>query len=413
MNKIFKNEKIINQMKAGPLGLYLDHYAEQLRTDGYTRRSAGRALRIIVLFSRWLEGRQIHASKIAPHHITEYLQYRRRIGYQPYLGDAPALTRMLKLLNNTRVIASSDYQPALSPGEKLLMEYEVFLKKERGLALNTRISYLAYARKFVAESVGKDLAKLPKLHAADVIKHVQRHARKMKTRCAQLMTTALRSFLRFAHYRGDLALELASCVPSVASWSLATVPRSLPTAHVKRVLSACNRKSVVGRRDYAILLLLARLGLRSGEVARLKLDDIEWKSGSVTIHGKAGRADQLPLPPDVGQAIAAYLREGRPTISGNRFLFVRTRAPIAGFKDQQSVGAVVKRALLRAGIVSPRNGAHQFRHALACEMLRRGCSLSEIGEILRHQKQNTTAIYAKVDLLSLRTLAQPWPGGGR
>jgi integrase/recombinase XerD len=323
------------------------------------------------------------------------------------------LTQMLKQLEKSGVITCRDSQPTLPASEKLLCEYETFLEKECCLALNTRISYLAFSRKFVVESLGKDLAKLPKLGAVDIIKYVRRKAKRTKPRCAQLLTTALRSFLRFVHYQGDLAVELAPCVPSVAAWSLSTIPRSLPPNHVKRVLSACNRKTAVGRRDYAILLLLSRLGLRSGEVARLKLEDIEWKNGSVTIYGKAGRADQLPLPPDVGRAIAAYLRAGRPKISGNRLLFIRARAPIAGFKDQQSVGAVVKRALQRAGIFSSRNGAHQFRHALACEMLRQGCTLSEIGEILRHQRQNTTAIYAKVDLLSLRTLAQPWPGGGR
>lgn len=275
------------------------------------------------------------------------------------------------------------------------------------------VSYLSFVRKFVADTLGKGQVDLPKLCADDVIKFVQRRAGNMRPRCAQLLTTALRSFLRFVHYRGDLAIQLASCVPSVASWSLSTVPRSLPAVHVRQVLRACDRKSAVGRRDYAILLLLARLGLRSGEVAHLKLEDIDWKDGYVTIHGKAARVDQLPLPPDVGEAIAAYLRDGRPKTFGNRFLFLRAKAPVAGFKDQQSVGAVVKRALLRAGIDSPRNGAHQFRHSLATEMLRHGCSLSEIGEILRHQSQNTTAIYAKVDLLSLRTLAQPWPGGGQ
>jgi len=411
MNKIFQNKKIIEQMRSGPLCPYIDHYAEQLVADGYTKRSADRMLRLIVLFSRWMEGKRILASKLAPKHITDYLRYREGIEYRPYLGDAPALTRMLKLLKKHDVIAEGVSQRTLTPSEMLLKEYDTHLEKDRCLALATRISYLSFSRKFVTKALGKHLAKLSKLHAADVIKFVQRRAANMKPRCAQLMTTALRSFLHFVYYRGNLARDLTACVPSVASWSLSTVPRSIPAAHVKQVLFACNRKNAVGRRDYAILLLLARLGLRSGEVARLKLEDIEWKSGCITIHGKAGRTDQLPVPPDVGKAIAAYLRDGRPKISGNRFLFLRTRAPLAGFKDQQSVGAVVKRALLRAGIVSPRNGAHQFRHALASEMLRQGCSLSEIGEILRHERQNTTAIYAKVDLTSLRMLAQPWPGG--
>ena len=392
---------------------YIDYYEKQLVADHYKKRSADRMLRLIILFSRWLEGKQVLASNLAPKHITDYLQYRHRIEYQPNLGDAPALTRMLKLLKEHGVIAEGDPRRSQTRGEKLLNEYDTYLEKERCLALDTRISYVSFARKFVSEEAGEDLAKLSKLNAADVLKFVQGRAVKMKPRCAQLLTTALRSFLRFIYYRGRLALDLTACVPAVASWTLSTVPRSIPADQVKQVLSACNRKSAVGRRDYAILLLLARLGLRAGEVARLKLEDIEWKNGCVTIYGKAGRTDQLPVPPDVGKAIADYLRYGRPKISGTRCLFLRTRAPLAGFKDQQSVGAVVKRALLRAGIISPRNGAHQFRHALASKMLQKGCSLTEIGEILRHQRQNTTAIYAKVDLPSLRTLAQPWPGGAK
>jgi len=168
----------------------------------------------------------------------------------------------------------------------------------------------------------------------------------------------------------------------------------------------------VGRRDYAILLLLARLGLRSGEVAGLGLEDIDWKNGFFSVVGKGGCSSQLPLPADVGNAIAAYLKNGRPGLSVSRRLFLRARAPAVGFTSM-AVRDVVKRALGRAGIDSPRKGAHQFRHALATGMLNRGASLSEIGELLRHQSPDTTRIYAKVDLASLRALAMPWPGGGR
>jgi integrase/recombinase XerD len=228
-----------------------------------------------------------------------------------------------------------------------------------------------------------------------------------------LMTSALRSFLRFAQYCGKVTSNLAACVPSVANWSLSTVPKSLPPGEVKRVLAGCNRETATGQRDYAILLLLARLGLRAGEVANLALDDMDWEKGCITIRGKAGRVDQLPLPTEVGRAIVAYLRKGRPISSNSRRLFLRIKAPITSFKDHRTVGSIVKSALARAGINSSRKGAHQFRHALASDMLREGRSLSEIGEILRHRSPQTTAIYAKVDLRSLRSLALPWIGGGR
>jgi site-specific recombinase XerD len=413
MNRFFRDKKTLEHMKSGPLGLYIDRYADQLEAEGYARYSASHMLRLVTLFSQWLETKGVLSREITPQHVTDYLRARKRVGYQPGLGDSTTLIRMLKLLNEDGVIGLRDPKPSPTPSEKLLKQYDAYLAKEQCLALNTRISYHSFVGKFVADALGKGLADLPKLRATDVIKHVQFRAKMLKPKCAQLMTTALRSFLRFAQYRGKLALNLVSCVPSVASWSLSTVPRALPDDHVKRVLVACNRKTATGKRDYAILLLLARLGLRSGEVARLKLEDIDWEGGYITIRGKAGRVDPMPLPTDVGKALAAYLREGRPKTSGNRFLFLRARAPLVEFKDQQSVGAVVKYALRRAGIHSPRNGAHQFRHSLASKMLRKGCSLSEIGEILRHQSQNTTAIYAKVDLPSLRTLALPWPRGGR
>ena len=209
-----------------------------------------------------------------------------------------------------------------------------------------------------------------------------------------------------------VAMCLAACVPPVASWSLSTLPKALPPAQVKQVLAdARKRRSPVARRDYAILLLLARLGLRGGEVCHLVLEDLDWENSRISIRGKGGRVTQLPLPADVGQAIAAYLQHNRPRVSDARRLFLRGRAPLAGFKGQRSVGSVVERALHRAKIDSPRKGTHQFRHSLASAMLQQGSSLSEIGELLRHRSPNTTAIYAKVDLHSLRSLALPWPGG--
>jgi site-specific recombinase XerD len=228
------------------------------------------------------------------------------------------------------------------------------------------------------------------------------------------MASALRSFLRFLRFRGEIKLDLAACVPAVANWSLSTIPRSLPPTQVEQVLAqTCKRSTAVGRRDYAILLLLARLGLRGGEVCNLTLEDIDWEKSRIAVRGKVERVVQLPMPAEVGQAIAAYLKEGRPRLPGNRRLFIRARAPLTGFKGQGSVGTVVKHALLRAKIDSPRKGAHQFRHTLASTMLQNGSSLSEIGELLRHRSPDTTAIYAKIDLLSLRSLALPWPGGAK
>jgi integrase/recombinase XerD len=222
----------------------------------------------------------------------------------------------------------------------------------------------------------------------------------------------LRSFLRYARYQGAVTLDLAAAVPAVANWSMPSIPRAIGDEQIRQLLASLNRRTAIGRRDYAIVLLLARLGLRANEVAGLELDDIKWETGHVSVRGKRDRRTALPLPADVGGAIAAYVRHGRPA-SPSRRVFLRSKAPIRGFLGPCAIGSIIRHALHRAGIAAPTTGAHQFRHALATRMLRHGASLTEIGEILRHRHPQTTAIYAKVDLRALRTLALPWPGGAR
>jgi site-specific recombinase XerD len=226
------------------------------------------------------------------------------------------------------------------------------------------------------------------------------------------MVTALRCFFQYLQQRGEIAVDLAACVPTVPNWSKSTLPKFLPPGTVQRVLSRCDRRTAIGRRDYAILVLLARLGLRAGEVVALNLEDIDWEAGQLAIRGKGGRAAQMPLPGDAGEAIAAYLRNGRPRCSSRR-VFIRAKAPLTGFASSVAICVVVEQALKRAGVESARKGAHLFRHTLACDLLRQGCSLDEIGELLRHQSPETTAIYAKVDVTALHSLALPWPRGGR
>jgi site-specific recombinase XerD len=225
------------------------------------------------------------------------------------------------------------------------------------------------------------------------------------------MVAALRAFLRHLRHRGEITTDLAACVPTVANWSHATLPKFLKPVQVNQVLKHCDRRRVKGRRDYAILLLLARLGLRAGEVVALTLDDIDWQEGNFKLHGKGGREAKLPLSVEVGEAIADYLQNGRPHCASRR-LFIRQRAPRVGMANT-AISKLVMCALARAGVDSPRKGAHLFRHSLATQMLRHGASLTEIGELLRHQHPNTTMIYAKVDLLALRRLAPAWLGGGR
>ena len=224
------------------------------------------------------------------------------------------------------------------------------------------------------------------------------------------MVSALRSFFRYLRHRGDIATDLAACVPSIANWQFSALPKFLQPDQVQQVLNQCDRRTAQGRRDYAILLLLARLGLRACEIVSLTLDDIHWQAGEISIQGKGNRSALLPLPPDVGQAIAAYLEKDRPACSTRR-VFIRMKAPRRGFANSEAISTIVARTLKRAGIDSPHTGAHLFRHTLATQMLRQGATLADIALLLRHRSLNTTTLYAKVDLTALRALAQPWPGG--
>jgi site-specific recombinase XerD len=286
------------------------------------------------------------------------------------------------------------------------------LREERDLAEATIVYYVRFTSRFLKDRFSSNPVKLSRLCARDAIEFVQREAPRLKSKQAKLLTTALRSFFRYLRYCGEIQQDLAAAVPCVANWSMPSIPRGIAPEQVRKLLRGIDRSTAVGRRDYAILLLLARLGLRSGEVTFLELDDIDWQGGCLSVHGKSGRCTQLPLPKDVADAIVAYLRHGRPCTSSRR-VFLRARAPIRGFLGQCAVGTIVRHAILHTGIEAPTTGCHQFRHALATQMLSQGASLAEIGGLLGHRNPETTKIYIKVDLEALRTLAMPWPGGVR
>ncbi len=395
----------------GPLASYVDAFKGRLSTLGYAETSAHLYTRLAADFSGWLKQKNVAKEDITPEHTRRYLRYRA-CHQRPRTGDLAALKQLLELLNEKGVTAHRTIPIDVTPVQRLLDEYELYLRQERVLAPPTRVNYLQFNRRFLMDRFGRGRVRLPLLCAADVVWFVQRQAVHLSPKVAKLVTTALRSFLQYARYRGYITIDLAAAVPAVANWSMASIPRSIAPDHVRRVLARCNRQTAVGRRDYAILLLLARLGLRAGEIARLALEDIDWEAGCLNVRGKGGHRAALPLPAEVGEAIADYLRGGRPA-STSRFVFLRAKAPIRGFQGPTAVLSVVRHALAQAGIDTPRKGAHQFRHALACEMLRQGASLPDIGQILRHRSPQTTAIYAKVDLASLRPLALPWPGAVR
>jgi integrase/recombinase XerD len=412
MKYIVHDRVVRSRLPEGPLVAHIDSFAEWADKQGYVSCSVYRRVLVGACFSQWLGKKGVRLRDVSSEHPSQYLRYRARqvrIGR----GDGAALRQLIAFLRCSGLIPEEKTprrQP--TPSEKCAEAFQRYLHEDRALSQATQINYLPFIRSFLKDRFGNGPAKLSQLRADDVVRFVQIQASRLHRKRAKLMTTALRSFLQYARYRGDITLDLRAAVPPVANWSMASIPRAIPADQVRQLLASIQRHTAMGRRDYAILLLLARLGLRSGEVAFMQLDDIDWKAGCLSVHGKSGRRTDLPLPTDVGKAIAAYLRHGRPT-STNRRVFLRARAPIRGFLTQCAISSIVKHRLERAGIVAPAKGAHQFRHALATGMLRQGASLAEIGEVLGHRHPDTTRIYAKVDLDGLRKLALPWPGGVR
>jgi site-specific recombinase XerD len=394
----------------GPLSSFINSYLAQVQEQGYAVGSLYEQVHVLKVCDRWLEQTGRDVCDLDEAVMRDCLRRVTRRGYGKNAGSA-TLRRLLGMLRRMGVTpVAKAARP--SPSEQLTGAYERFLLEERNLASGSVNHLRLGAGRFLAEKFGEGPLKLSKLRAPDVTAFVQQHAHKHSSFYARHLVSGMRSFLRFLHYKGFVDTDLSLAVPTVARWRLSTLPKHLPAAQVRRVLRHCDRSTTLGRRDYTVLLLLARLGLRAGEVVKLRLEDIDWENARITVCGKGGKWAQLPLPADVAKAIARYLRHDRPRCACRR-LFIRDYAPIEGFSGAGSIASIVKRALGKAGVVSARKGAHLLRHSLATEMLRKGASLDEIGEVLRHKSSDTTAIYAKVDINSLRALALPWPGGAR
>ncbi len=406
MTDLLSDPLVQERWHSGPLGPHVDAFARQLQELGYASTTSQQKLGVVAAFSRWLERRKLPVSEVDEQIVVKYLARSARP------GDSATLADLLEALRQAGVVPRPTREGDETQLGRLEREFGRYLAVERGLSRASLKNSLPFVRSFLAHRFGSSPIVMDDVRAPDVTRFLLRKLQTLGVSRAKLMVGALRSFFRFLRWRGDIAIDLASSVPKVADWRLSALPKSLPVDEVGRLISSCRRETITGQRDYTVLLLLARLGLRAGEVVAMTLDDIDWEAGELTVRGKGGREDRLPIPRDVGQAMATYLRQGRPQNCSTRRFFVRRRAPRRGFASSVAVCTIVRRALERAGIASPRKGAHLLRHSLATEMLRKGASLGEIGEILRHRSVDTTAIYAKVDLVALRALAQPWPSGG-
>lgn len=389
----------------GPLAPYAPGFERELRGRGYTRLSAVWQLRLMAHVSRWLAGEGLDGAAFTPERAQEFCVVRRRAGYTALL-TVRALEPLQEFLCGQGVVPPCPPPPVpVGERELLLARYRDHLVGERGLVPVVVSRYLKAAELFVQACAGPWVGR-PGPDAAAVSAFCARELPQRSRAGAANLASALRSFLRFLHVEGLVAAPVAQAVPAVANRRGCGLPRGLPPAVVAGLLASCDRRRRIGRRDYAMLMLLARLGLRVGEVAAMSLDDISWRAGELTVHGKGGREDRLPLPCDVGAALVAWLRMRPP--AATRAVFLRASAPI-GALSPRGVAWAVYNACDRSGV--PRAGAHRLRHSLATQMVAAGSSLTEVGQVLRHADVATTAIYAKVDHSALDALVLPWPGG--
>ncbi len=392
---------------SGPLEPFAAGFDAELARLGYTPAGTRRKLEAAAHLSRWLAGRGMTADDIRAETIGEFVAARRAAGCSSQLTGR-SLAWMLGYLRGLGAVP-----PAAAPGPaagagQLLERFGAFLANERGLAGKTRGAHLDSARRFLA-AVGPDGESGPPLSAltaSDVTAFLAGMARIQAPGTTQNTASMLRTFLTWLYAGGLIAAPLAGTVPGAYRRRRIRMPALVTEAEAAALLAACDRTTAQGLRDYAIVLILKRMGLRAGEIAALTLEDVDWRQGIVVISGKGGRRDQLPLPRDVAEAIIAYLRHGRAAAALDRRLFVRSIAPHRGLSGY-GVGHAVARAARRAGLDRVR--PHQLRYFAATAMQAAGAPLAEIGQVLRHEDERTTSLYAKVDVAALRPLAPPWP----
>ena len=393
--------------KPGRLGPFVDGYRIRLLELGYTPQTVRGMLKVLGQLGRWMDGEAVEAGQLDMAGIEAFLAARRADGERrpASLGE---LRQLVAYLREVGVMLAEE--PAVvSAVEQLVDRYREWLVDERGLAAMTVLRYETLARRFLTGRVSPaDELGVVDLTGAEVARFLLGERGRVSIGSVKGRVAELRSLLRFLHVRGLTPFALADSVPPVAGWRETSIPPTMPRSDIERLLACCDRSTLDGARDFAIVMLLARLGLRCVEISRLELEDIDWRGGELGVRGKARRHDPLPLPDDVGNALTAYLAlRGRHP---SRRVFVTVRAPIRPIRADL-VGDVVQRLCRQAGV--PHVGPHRLRHALATELLARGASLVDISQVLRHSDLATTAVYAKVDFGRLREVAQPWPGAAR
>jgi len=393
---------------------HLDAFCARLSGLGYPPATIRYKLWVVDTLARAMAAAHVAVIDLDDRYVSRFIADRRRRG-RTWWGFRKTVSQLIEQLRSTGVLRASEPEPAResTPTEVLLARYEEYLRRERALSESTVKRNRPFVRGFIAERCcSTDATRLDRVGAKDVREFLLGRIRHMAPSGGLSMGTALRSFFRFLFLHGETSVDLSLAVPTVRQWRLSSVPKYMVAQDVERLLHSCDPSSITGRRDRAVLLLLARLGLRAGEVVALEIGDLHWREGEITVRGKGSVRDRLPLLPDVGRALARYLRKGRPP-GNSRRVFLCRQAPYRAFSSHSAVTSIVRHALARAGLAPAKRGAHLLRHSLATGMVRRGASLAEIGQVLRHRSLNTTEIYSKVDFGALREVAMPWPTTGR
>jgi site-specific recombinase XerD len=385
----------------------LQDFEGELLQQGYKPSTVLRKKRLFADLNDWLQAQGLSAGDLSYELADRFLFDRRSAGYARH-KTLETLRPILDYLHRLKLAPPLEAPVPEGPASVILDRYRLFLTAERSLATVTALRYIDCLRPFLSRRVFDGGLDLRSLTPADVTAFVVARCPQLNTGVAKLTVTALRSFLGFLHLEGITERSLAHAVPKVLHRRLAGLPKGLDHDQVRRLLAACDVDTAVGCRDLAILTLLVRLGLRSGEVARLRIDDIDWRAGTISVRGKGNCHERVPLPSDVGHRVAEYLQHARPADAIGRTVFIRHFAPHHALCAGR-VSGIVADAARRAGL--GRVHAHRLRHTAATELLRTGASLPEIGQLLRHRRAATTAIYAKVDLDRLRLIARPWPEG--
>lgn len=395
--------RVSRVLMTGPLAPFADQYRERLRERRYARLSTVNIERQVAQMSRWLEAEGLGVEQLSEARVEAFVSFQRASGRGPSSLSRPGVVCLIELLRELGVVAAV-VLPTPSPTEALMDSFGCYLLSERGLSAGTVRGYVAHATRFVA---GLAPGGLRHVTPAEVTTAVLRQSATVSVSATQNFVAGLRAFLRFCFIEGLTEVDLSQAALPVTGRRRSSLPQGIAAGEAVALLASCDRRTGIGRRDYALLITLLRLGLRRSEVAGIRLEDIDWRAGELVVVGKGARRDRLPLPADVGEAIAGYLTRGRPA-SDRREVFLRARAPFEPVAAG-TIASTVRRACRRVGL--PEVGSHRLRHTMACEMVAAQVPLVQIAQVLRHRSLQSTAIYARVDLDRLRLLAKPWPGG--